>query len=598
MRNMSFDVFALRKKTAIKILLKSLIWAFALFGGLFILLLIAILGYVNSSSVTMTIPDRAILTVDLNNTINEVKDDSLMAEVIPSSFISFNEFLTILETAAYDNRVQAIAAKINDTNVGLAQTEELYQAILNFRKTGKKAYIFAPGFGNFVGGTSEYYLATAFDEITMLPNTDIGLSGIGLEIPFVRSFLDKIGVTPDFYARYEYKGGMASFTDKVASLAFKENMNNIVADLNRTLFAGMSKGRGAKAKELNTFLVNEDAPVDDIKAQNNGLIDKILYEYDWINEIKSSHKAKTISFHDYASNFYVKKGLKKIAIMVLEGVIVDSPTMSMAGEQEVILSDILEQIEDIKQNKDVVGILVRVNSPGGSYTASNEIWNALNRLKKEKNIPLYVSMGDYAASGGYFISLAGDKVYASNLTITGSIGVFGGKFVLEDLWNKLDIKWETFASNPNIGMLSPNSKFTDNQKKIFEVSLDRVYNDFTQKVSISRNIDMKKMDELARGRIWTGRQAVNTGLIDEIGGITKAFADLKIKSGISDDDSFSIVLYPKPKTLQEKLADVVGMSSVGGVKVTGNNLGIDLKFINVLKRLQHDAILPPIILNY
>jgi protease-4 len=288
---MSFDVFALRKKTAIKILLKSLIWAFALFGGLFILLLIAILGYVNSSSVTMTIPDRAILTVDLNNTINEVKDDSLMAEVIPSSYISFNEFLTILETAAYDNRVQAIAAKINDTNLGLAQTEELYQAILNFRKTGKKAYIFAPGFGNFVGGTSEYYLATAFDEITMLPNTDIGLSGIGLEIPFVRSFLDKIGVIPDFYARYEYKGGMASFTDKVASLAFKENMNNIVADLNRTLFVGMSKGRGAKAKELNTFLVNDDAPVDDIKAQNNGLIDKILYEYDWINEIKSSHKA-------------------------------------------------------------------------------------------------------------------------------------------------------------------------------------------------------------------------------------------------------------------------------------------------------------------
>ena len=331
---------------------------------------------------------------------------------------------------------------------------------------------------------------------------------------------------------------------------------------------------------------------------HNGLIDKILYEYDWINEIKSSHKAKTISFHDYASNFYVKKGLKKIAIMVLEGVIVDSPTMSMAGEQEVILSDILEQIEDIKQNKDIVGILVRVNSPGGSYTASNEIWNALNRLKKEKNIPLYVSMGDYAASGGYFISLAGDKVYASNLTITGSIGVFGGKFVLEDLWNKLDIKWQTFASNPNIGMLSPNSKFTDSQKKIFEASLDRVYNDFTQKVSISRNIDMKKMDELARGRIWTGRQAVNNGLIDEIGGITKAFADLKIKSGISDDDSFSIVLYPKPKTLQEKLADVVGMSSVGGVKVTGNNLGIDLKFINVLKRLQHDAILPPIILNY
>lgn len=597
MRNMSFDVFALRKKMAVKILLKSLIWAFALFGGLFIVLLMVILGYLNSSATVEPIPDKAILMINLDKSVNEVKNDSLMTEVTRSSSLSFNELLTVLDMAAYDDRIQAIAAKINNTNLGLAQIEELYQAILSFRQTGKKAYIFAPGFGNLVGGTSEYYLATAFDEITMLPNTDIGLTGVGLEIPFVRAMLDKVGVTPDFYARYEYKGGMSSFTDKIASPAFRRNMENIVTDLNLTMFESIVKGRKVSTNNLKMDLFNCDKPFTDTEAKKEGLVDKIAYEFDWIKEIKNKYNADTINFYDYAANFYLKKGLKKIAIIVLDGVIVDMPTMSVAGKQEIVLSDVLTHIDDILEDRDIVGVLVRINSPGGSYTASNEIWNALNRLKEEKGVPLYISMGDYAASGGYFISLSGDKIYASNMTITGSIGVFGGKFVLEDLWNKLDVKWEIFASNSNVGMLSPNFKFTDKQQDIFGASLDRVYNDFIQKVAKERNIDLGKMDALARGRVWNGKQALSNGLIDEIGGLRKAFIDLKIKSGISDDN-FSIVVYPKPKTLQEKLADILGMSSVGMVKVTGNNLGIDSKFISMLKRLQYDAILPPIILNY
>ena len=598
MRNMSFDVFALRKKMAIKILLKSLIWAFALFGGLFILLLIAILGYLKSPSSVPQVPAKAILIFDLDKDISETKNDSIMSEIVPSSTLSFNELLTTLEVAAYDDRVKAIAARINDTHLGLAQVEELYQSILSFKQTGKKAYVFSPGFGNIVGGTSEYYLAAAFDDITMLPNTDIGLTGVGMEVPFVRSFLNKVGVTPNFYARYEYKGGMASFTDNVAPLAFKENMGNIVEDLNLSLFEGVINGRSKKAKDLDANLFKKEIPLDGINAKREGLIDKIAYEFDWIREIKKTHDAETISLYDYAANYYLKKGVKKLALMVLDGVIVDKPTMSMAGESEIALSEVLAQIEDIAKNKVIAGVLVRINSPGGSYTASNEIWNALEQLKKEKGIPLYVSMGDYAASGGYFISLAGDKIYASNMTITGSVGVFGGKFVLEDLWSKLDIKWETFASNLNTRMLSPNFKFDERQQKIFEASLDKVYNDFTKKVSQKRNIDMQNMDKIARGRVWTGRQAFNNGMIDEIGGMIKAFEDLKKQSGIKDDESFSLVVYPKPKTLQEKLAEVVGMSSVGGMKVTGENLGIDLKFINVLKRLQYDAILPPVILRY
>lgn len=187
MRNISFDVFALRKKTAIRILLKSLIWAFALFGALFVLVLALLVGYIKSPVVVVEVPEKTILTVNFDVPVNETKQDSLLTEVVPSSSMSFTDILTVMEVALFDDRVKAVAAKINDSGLGLAQTMELAQTMMRYRQAGKETYIFSSGFGNMVGGTSEYLLASSFGEITMMPGSYLGVTGVGIEVPFART---------------------------------------------------------------------------------------------------------------------------------------------------------------------------------------------------------------------------------------------------------------------------------------------------------------------------------------------------------------------------------------------------------------------------
>ena len=242
-------------------------------------------------------------------------------------------------------------------------------------------------------------------------------------------------------------------------------------------------------------------------------------------------------------------------------------------------------------------VVVRVNSPGGSYTAANEMWNALDNLKKKKKLPIVVSMSDYAASGGYFVALAGDKIIAESSTLTGSIGVLGGKFVLKDLWKKLNVNWGNIKFGDNAGVLSVNQKFSPAEKRAFNASLDRVYKDFTQKVSDARGISLKELDKLARGRVWTGSQAQAKGLVDEIGGIDKAVAWAKKLANIAPKSSFSILYYPKPKTLQEKLAEFMGMEPKIAVNKMISQMGLDIQSVNVLQRLKYDTVLPPFKLN-
>ena len=595
MRDISYDVFALRKKTAIKILLKSLIWAFALFGAFFILLLFALVGMVSSSPTVTEVPDKAVLTVDFDNSYGEVRDDSLLADVSGGGSPAFVDMLAALETAAFDDRIKAVAGRIHISDFGLARMQELYQMVMTLRHQGKKTYIFAPGFGSFGGGTAEYFLATAFDEITMLPNTEVGLTGVSAEVPFAKGLLDRIGVTPEFYARYEYKGGMASFTDEKASQPFKENMVKMLGSLNFTMFSTINKTRFGNEKSDDVLKLIDKAPFSAEYALKKKLIDRIEYESDWLERIKNEHEAETIDLADYVSGVYPLKGKKSIAVMVLEGTISDTVSATALRESEITPAQVLQQVDELSKEENLSGVLVRINSPGGSYNAANEIWHALVKLKETKKIPLYVSMGDYAASGGYFVALAGDKIFAADVTVTGSIGVFGGKFVLENLWKKLNVNWELFDVADNSGILSPNFKFSPSQKKAFEASLDSVYKDFTDKVAKARKIDAKAMDKIARGRIWTGADALQNGLVDELGGLENALLALKNAAGIEKDEPVTLLMYPKPKTFQEKLSEALNMPQMRKAQVTGEKLGIDSEVINMLKRLQYNAILPPII---
>lgn len=590
---------SLRKKTAIKILLKSVVYAFAILGILFILLLLALLGMIQTSIPVPVVHEKTILTVDFDMNFSEVVQDSLLFEMAPSGAgqISFNQLLTALSKAAKDDRIKAIAGRVNVTGLGLAQIQELRKAIENFKSNGKSAYIYSPGFGSFGEGTDEYYLASVFSKITMQPNSDVGLTGISAEVPFVRGALDKIGVTPEFYARYEHKNAMASFMDRQVSTTFKVDMNNLLARLNVMVVQDLLKSRFSDPTKEDLLGIIDKAPFSAEYAKTVGLIDEIAYEGDWLDNITKEFQAEVMSVEEYAATLFPHTKGKKLAVIFMEGMISDIPGVRPLEGAEINSRLVLAQIDEIKKDKDVKGVLVRINSPGGSYGASAEIWNALNRLKKENNIPVFVSMGDYAASGGYMVALAGDKIFADPATMTGSIGVLGGKFVLEDLWKKLDVNWEAFDPSENAGILSSNFKFNKTQKTAFNKALDRIYEDFTLKVSQARNIPLNKLDKLARGRVFLGQDAAELSLVDEVGGMDAALGALSAKIGIKPGEPIVLLTYPKPKTLQEKISELLDSAPVVSVKTTAEKLGLDIRSLTVLKHFKYDAIMPPMIFN-
>ncbi len=585
------------KAVSAKILLKSVVYAFAIFGILFILLLLVVLGLLRSDVSAVTIPDRSLLMVDLDASFAEVRKDNLLTEVSETNSLSFADLLAVLQFAGQDDGVKAVVAKINVSGLGMAQAQELYRTIKQIRQSGKKAYIYSTGFGAYGGGTKEYYLATAFDKISMQPNSEVGLTGVSVEVPFARELLNKVGVTPEFFSRYEYKNAMASLTDKKISKPYKESLHRLVSYLSGELLAMVIKERGVEWKELEA-LMNE-APFSAEYAMEKGLIDEIVYESDWIAALEKEYDAETLSLKDYASTCFFNTGKPKIAVLILEGTINEGPSAdnSLQGDAIVGSQTVLRQIKEIEKDKDIKAVVVRINSPGGSYTAANEIWYALNRLKKERSLPLIVSMGDYAASGGYFVALAGDKILAEGATLTGSIGVLGGKMVFADLWNKIGVNWSSIGISDTANSVSPNFKFSKKQISIFNKSLDRIYKDFSLKVSEARKIDLKELDKLARGRIWLGREAAENGLIDEIGGLDDAVIEAKSLAGIDENAKFSLVFYPKPKTLQEKLNEILTSAPVFSSLVLGKQLGIDTEKLSILKRWQYDAVLPPMKFN-
>ena len=454
--------------------------------------------------------------------------------------------------------------------------------------------MFSNGMGSFGQGTKEYYLATMFNEIWMQPHADIGMTGIDIETPFFKNVLQKIGVEPEFYTRHEYKTAVDSLLNSDFTPTYKEELERLGSGLYTELLKGIAFYRGQDVSLIESY-VNQ-APVFSSFALEKNLIDKIGYYNEMKDSLKKEYNAEFYDMTDYMAHITDSdaKKLPQIAFLVLEGVIESGNSSNNPLKDTIIGSQtVLEQIEELKKQDNLKALVLRINSPGGSYTASDEIRAALVGLKNEKNIPIVISMSNYAASGGYFISLAGDYIIADPASITGSIGVLGGKMVFKGLMEKLDIHWGDIKFGQNAGILSSNHKFSQSEREVFEKSLDVVYEDFTTKVSEARQIPMEEMDKVARGRVWLARSAIDVKLVDELGGLQKAILKAKELSGIEPNKPFALQYYPKRETLQEKLTKFI---ESGGNLPMMKALG-GLEEIKVLYRLKYDAVLPPMVVK-
>ena len=540
----------LKKKVGLQLIAKTIVYAFAVFGVLFILILIGVLGIMSPVKMAVKVPDKAVLTVDFDTAYAEVRGDDFFAEFTDVPVYSFFDLIRAINTAAGDDRIKAMAATVSTSALGLAQIQEIVSAVEFFKSKGKEAHIYSNGMGSFGGGTKEYYLASYFDKIWLQPTSDIGMTGVHIEVPFFKNILKKIGVEPEFYARNEYKTAAESLVSSGFTPAYKEEMSKLGSGLFNQLAEGIAEAKDLELDEVKKII--DKAPIFSSEAVNKyHLADYLGYRQDMEEKLMKKYEAKLLDINDYmyTINDYEGEDLPQVAIVVLEGAIQNGDSSNNPMREAVIGSKTVQkQLEELSQRKNLRAVVLRINSPGGSYAASDEIFYILNKFKKEKKIPIVVSMSNYAASGGYFIALAGDYIVAEPATLTGSIGVLGGKMVLKNLWEKLNINWEELNYGRNAGILSSNHKFGPEEKKLFNTSLDKIYEDFSAKVSMTRKI--KNVENLAGGRVWLGEDAAKIGLIDAVGGIETALKKAKELGGVIPGADFGLVYYPRQRSFQ------------------------------------------------
>jgi protease-4 len=377
----------------------------------------------------------------------------------------------------------------------------------------------------------------------------VGLTGLRLETPFVKGTLDKVGAKFRGDQRYEYKSALDMFTQEKFTPAHRESMEAIKESIFRQMLRAVAAGR--KLPEATLRALVDRGPLVAGEALQAKLVDHLSYRDETYEEVKKrgGEGAKLLFWDKYLelAGRPHTKGNRIALVYAVGGVTRGKSRFIPFGGTLTMGSDtVAAALRKAAKDQEVKAIVLRVNSPGGSYVASDTIYRETLRAK-EAGKPVVISMGDVAASGGYFVSMGADKIVAQPGTITGSIGVLGGKMVLSGLFEKVGLTFDHVEAGANAGMFSQTQDFTPSQWGRLQTWLDRVYLDFTTKVAQGRKLTRDRVHQIARGRIWTGEDAKRLGLVDEVGGLTTALALAKRLAGIAESEEIEVRLYPKPK---------------------------------------------------
>lgn len=506
-------------------------------------------------------PEQTGLRLDLDTVLYEARPTDFMTALTFGDSPTVADVVGGLERAAKDPKIKLLFARLTATNMSLAQVQEVRAAVKAFSAAGKKTVVYAPTLGETGGGLSAYYLASAFDEIWLQPTGGVGTAGIFLETPYLRKALEKIGIRPSFESRYEYKTGADAVSKEKMSAPERKNLTALMNGFIDQIASDVAASRNIPAERAKKILTS--GPYNAREALKLKLVDRVEY-VDVLENGLEDELENVADFFDYAYMTLpnLPKGKPVVAYIPATGIIQYGESLFGGDSYSSVMGvgTISASLRDAADDDDVKAVVIRIDSPGGGYTPSDSLWRDIIYLKEQKKKPVYCSMGSTAASGGYFISLACDKVYAQPSTITGSIGVFGGKLVVSELLKKLNVRVDFLSSGDNAGMFSPARDFTKAQKKTFAKMLDAVYADFTAKVAERRGFGRKKLDAVARGRVFTGAQAVRNGLVDEIGGITDAVADASKAAGASA--SLPVLEYPIRPTRFEMIMQFLASGSL------------------------------------
>ena len=499
------------------------------------------------------VPSKTILEANFEQSFLEDVPDTPAARFTMSERQTLRDVVDAIDRGANDDRVAGMVARIGAAKMGMAQTQEIRDAVQRFRAHKKFAVAYSETFGEFGPGNGAYYLATAFDQIYLQPSGDIGLTGIIMESPFIKGTLSKLGVTFHGDHRYEYKNALNFYTETKYTGPHKEAMTALMNSWFTQMKDGICQARQIAPDKFQAIV--DGGPYLGKEAVDAKLVDAVAYRDEVYGKVKS--KAGSGAELLYLDKYLDRAGRphdsgKKIALVFGVGGVTrgKSDFDPVQGSQTMGSETVAGAIRAAADDSDVKAILFRVDSPGGSYVASDTIWREVMRARQAGK-PVIVSMGDLAGSGGYFVAMAADKIVAQPGTITASIGVLGGKMLTSGLWEKVGLSWDEIHQGENATMFTGTRDYTPAEWGRFQAWLDRVYVDFTGKVADGRKLPKEKVLQIAKGRIWSGQDAKNLGLVDELGGYDTALKLAKKAANIPESDEVKIVVYPRPKTFVE-----------------------------------------------
>ena len=528
------------------------------------LVLIVVIGFAFLVSMLRgnrpSIRDNSVLALRVSGPLPDYVPDDPVRRLFGGQPQSLSSLLAQFRKAKVDKRITAIMLDIDGSGAGWAKAEEIRGAIEDFRTSGKPVYAYME-----TGFNKDYYIATACDKIFVPPPGELFTIGLAADVMFFRGSLDKLGVYPDMYQIGKYKSAGDMFTQKEMTPAHREFINSLLDDLYGRYVEGIAKARNKTPDDVKKLIDN--APYNAAQAKDAGLIDGAAYHDEVEKELKkrlgyNANDALRITHAgDYRQISQESLGLNKgerVAVVYAAGDIVSGKSEFGGSGEETIGSDsLVRTLNEVRDDKTIKAVVLRIDSPGGSGLASDIIWRAIESLKEKK--PVVVSMSDVAASGGYYIACNANKIVAEPSTITGSIGVVGGKPVIKGFYDWIGVTNEYVLRGANAGMFRESEKFSDTERKKFEELIKTTYYDqFLPKVAKGRGKNVEQIDAIGQGRVWTGRQGKDNGLIDEYGGLDKAIEIAKQLANIPADKSVQRVIRPQPPGFFEQL-----MSSSG-----------------------------------
>lgn len=452
-------------------------------------------------------------------------------------------YLTLLRrlhTAARDPQVRGILIEVGESGFSLAQIEEVRGLLQEARDNRKPVVAYING----EASNGAYLLASGCDRVFLHPAGQLDLVGLGAEIQFYKGALELIGVEAQYAKRAEYKSAPEQWTHSQSSGPAREEMNVLLDDLNGTLVQAIALGRGKTSEEI-TGLIDR-GPFTAQEALDNGLIDGLMYPDELDHQLGGSFPKGYNLVSGYAQQPDMSgwEPQRAVAVVTVDGAIVSGPSTGggLFGGGATGSETVTRELDQARRSGAVKAVVLRVDSPGGSSFASDEIWRAVERVKQEGK-PVIVSMGGYAASGGYYVSAGANAIYALPSTVTGSIGVYGGKINADGLFDRLHITTERFDRGRNASMYSVSAPFDDVQLAALDRLVGETYKQFKERVETGRNLSGDQVEAIARGRVWSGKAAADRGLVDSFGGFYDAVDRARAEAGMSERSPYALTTY-------------------------------------------------------